>query len=221
MTPLFLSTSNKLLSDWENAFPGARLLKGLPKSIDAFENEIVLVDISSLSIDEKRNWLNVVLSSSKKVIVLNSMPNEVEALSVIKLGARGYGHAHSGSLRLREMVVVVEHGGVWVGNKVLKRILAGIDSNQPQGEKSKQDPSFPNPISGLSARESMVAKGVAMGATNAEISEKLNITERTVKAHISSIFDKIGVRNRVELALKINDLPSLSSSTSSSSSESA
>jgi len=48
---------------------------------------------------------------------------------------------------------------------------------------------------------------VAHGASNREIAVALEITERTVKAHLSAIFDKLGVRDRVQLALRMNNIP--------------
>ena len=59
----------------------------------------------------------------------------------------------------------------------------------------------------LTGREQMVAEQVALGASNREIAEKLEITERTVKAHLSAIFAKLGARDRVQLALKMNNIP--------------
>ena len=53
----------------------------------------------------------------------------------------------------------------------------------------------------------MVAEQVAHGASNREIAEALEITERTVKAHLSAIFEKLGVRDRVQLALAMNNIP--------------
>lgn len=59
----------------------------------------------------------------------------------------------------------------------------------------------------LTSRELMVAEQVAHGASNREIAEALDITERTVKAHLSAIFEKLGVRDRVQLALAMNNIP--------------
>ena len=56
----------------------------------------------------------------------------------------------------------------------------------------------------------MVAGQVAHGASNREIAEALDITERTVKAHLSAIFEKLGVRDRVQLALAMNNIPTYS-----------
>lgn len=56
----------------------------------------------------------------------------------------------------------------------------------------------------LSERELQAAKLVAGGASNKEIADQLAITERTVKAHLSAIFEKLGVRDRLQLSLRIN-----------------
>ena len=56
----------------------------------------------------------------------------------------------------------------------------------------------------LTSREVMVAKLVGRGESNREIAAELEITERTVKAHLSAIFTKLGVRDRVQLALTVN-----------------
>ena len=53
----------------------------------------------------------------------------------------------------------------------------------------------------------MVAEQVAHGAANREIAQSLDITERTVKAHLSAIFAKLAVRDRVQLALAMNNIP--------------
>ena len=58
----------------------------------------------------------------------------------------------------------------------------------------------------LSDREAQVAKFVAQGANNREIAQALQISERTVKAHLSAIFEKLGVRDRLQLSLRVNGL---------------
>jgi DNA-binding NarL/FixJ family response regulator len=58
----------------------------------------------------------------------------------------------------------------------------------------------------LTAKELEVAKQVAVGATNREIAEELHMSERTVKAHLSAVFDKMAVRDRVQLALTMNNV---------------
>ncbi len=56
----------------------------------------------------------------------------------------------------------------------------------------------------MSEREREVAFAVAEGLTNKSVAQRLDITERTVKAHLSAVFDKFGVRDRMQLALQIS-----------------
>jgi len=57
----------------------------------------------------------------------------------------------------------------------------------------------------LTPRERDVAIEVAHGATNKEVAQRLNITERTVKAHLGAVFEKLGVRDRLQLVLEFKD----------------
>jgi DNA-binding NarL/FixJ family response regulator len=61
-------------------------------------------------------------------------------------------------------------------------------------------------LNSLTSRETMVAERVAHGASNREIAEVLKISERTVKAHLTTSFEKLGVRDRVQLALRMNNI---------------
>ena len=61
-------------------------------------------------------------------------------------------------------------------------------------------------LNGLSEREGQVAKLVAGGASNKEIADRLSIAERTVKAHLTAIFEKTGARDRLQLSLKVNGM---------------
>jgi len=56
----------------------------------------------------------------------------------------------------------------------------------------------------LSQRERQVAEAVARGSTNKEIARVMAITERTVKAHLTASFEKLGVRDRMQLSLLVN-----------------
>jgi len=64
-------------------------------------------------------------------------------------------------------------------------------------------------LAALSAREHQVAQAVARGGTNKEIARAMGITERTVKAHLSAIFEKLGVRDRLQLSLIVNGVETM------------
>jgi len=130
------------------------------------------------------------------LIVLSTTPDGEEALSALDRGARGYCHAMSVPMLLRDVELVVRHGGLWVGPELMTRVIgAAVRTLAAPGDAC---------ASGLSAREMEVARKVAAGLSNKEIAASLGITERTVKAHLGAIFEKLGVRDRLQLMLRLS-----------------
>ena len=85
---------------------------------------------------------------------------------------------------------------------LLQRLVSAairIDSGPPIA--------IPQGFESLTEREHQVALEVGRGANNREIATTLAVSERTVKAHLTSIFDKLSLRDRVQLALLVNRLP--------------
>ena len=127
-------------------------------------------------------------------------PRREERFLALNCGAMGYCHLLAVPEQLTEIATVVEHGGLWVGPDLMQRVLrlaVRVTPAQPEVEYSLNE---------LTSRELMVAREVGRGASNREIAESLDITERTVKAHLSAIFEKLDVRDRVQLALAVNNI---------------
>jgi len=143
------------------------------------------------------------------VIVLSNYPDNEEALAMFSAGVRGYCNAHATSANLRQVANAVQAGGLWIGESLMKRLLAStqaamsripvaasvIDENAGASEDR---------LSVLTKRELEVARTVAGGSSNKEIARQLGITERTVKAHVGAVFQKLKVRDRLHLALIVN-----------------
>jgi two-component system, NarL family, nitrate/nitrite response regulator NarL len=194
---LFLSPASMSVSRWREAFPDAR-----------FHNEsaslpaLAAGDILWLAA-ELPNWRGVLMkvlrtSPAAAVVVMSQQPDQDEALAALELGARGYCHALSARALFGEVAEVVRHGGLWVGTELMQRMVAALQGRLqvPEAEGSLS-------LDGLSEREAEVARLVAAGRSNKEVARELEITERTVKAHLSSIFDKFGVRDRLQLVLRV------------------
>jgi len=140
------------------------------------------------------------------VIAMVGTPNESEAFALLKSGVQGYCHIEAVAKQLLEIALVVEHGGLWMPSPLMRRFVA----------LSTRVVSAPLPeqvtdLAGLTSRELMVAQRVARGASNREIAEALKISERTVKSHLTAIFEKLKVRDRVQLALTMNNIPTANS----------
>ena len=143
------------------------------------------------------------LRTGHLVVVLADEPDESVVSEALAAGASGCCNTYAAPQVLRQVALVVENGGLWVGQSLLQK-LVGTTSRligQRMSGQNGQDC-----LSQLSEREAQVAKLVAGGASNKEIAGQLSITERTVKAHLSAVFEKLGLRDRLQLSLKINGL---------------
>ncbi len=148
-----------------------------------------------------------------RVVLLSSVPEPTEGLRALDDGARGYTHAYGVPALLQEVALVIEHGGLWVGPDLLRRLVgstnAALVAQQAVSVSKAQAPvaAAPNAWTLLSAREAQVARAVSAGRSNKEVADKMFISERTVKAHLGAIFEKLGVRDRLQLVLRLAASP--------------
>lgn len=195
---------------WESAFPKGRqldessLLSWL-KSHDAAHSLIWLCT--------NPRWQTQVEAIRKaqpaaRWVVLSNTPQPQEGLVALESGARGYTHAHAVPALLQEVALVIEHGGLWVGPDLLQRLVKATATAlsqrvAPEAQAAKVIDQA-STLSALSAREAEVARAVAGGHSNKEVADMLHISERTVKAHLGSSFEKLGVRDRLQLTLLLS-----------------
>jgi len=154
-----------------------------------------------------------------RVVLLSGVPEPTEGLRALNDGARGYTHAYGVPALLQEVALVIEHGGLWVGPDLLQRLVGSTNAAlaAQQAVSKAQSPAVatagagPNAWALLSAREVQVARAVSAGRSNKEVADKMFISERTVKAHLGAIFEKLGVRDRLQLVLRLAASPELAS----------
>jgi DNA-binding NarL/FixJ family response regulator len=145
----------------------------------------------------------VALCPGRFLVVLADEPNEAVITEALALGASGCCNTHAAPEVLRQVALVVENGGLWIGQLLLQQLVGSASRllGQRASEQKSEDWA-----SRLSEREIQVARLVAGGASNKEIAEQLFITERTVKAHLTAVFEKLALRDRLQLSLRINGL---------------
>lgn len=137
-----------------------------------------------------------------KIFLLTDRPEDREGLAFLKRGVVGYGNSYMGKKRLLEAVKTIVSGAVWINQQLMQRLIQETLPAQANDETTRQVPI--TALVALSKREHQVAQLVARGLTNPAIAEQLEVTPRTVKAHLSTIYNKTGTRNRLNLALLIN-----------------
>jgi len=139
----------------------------------------------------------------KPLILLCDEPEESLTMDALSAGVAGCCNTNAAPEVLKQVALVVSNGGLWVGRSLLQRLVGS--TSRVLGEKVARPPRDDwSPL--LSERETQVARLVAGGASNKEIAEQLAITERTVKAHLTAIFEKLSLRDRLQLSLRINGL---------------
>lgn len=135
-----------------------------------------------------------------RFFLLSDQPSEEEGLAFLKAGIAGYGNTYMAKDRLLEASRIITAGGVWLGQKVIQRLIMDVAARSP----AQAAPEDKKALAGLTKMERKIAGMVARGLTNLEIASQLHITERTVKAHLTSVYQKTKTGNRLSLALLVN-----------------
>jgi len=140
------------------------------------------------------------LSPATRVILLTGHPNDREGIAALKAGVRGYCHREIAPSLVKKVLDVVLKGEVWVGRMLVPRLMEELALlTEREQAASHGDPD--GRLEGLTHRAREIARLIGRGASNKEIAKQLSISDRTVKAHITMIFHKLGFSDRLRLAL--------------------
>lgn len=204
-TLVLASADTGLVAHWQKAFGQTTALvvthfldlQGLPPSPAC----IVWLDLTLPGLPMPGHWAALFTALRAKFVATSSNPKDSEAIQSLDAGCTGYCHAFSDAPTLRQVNQVVESGQVWVGASLMRRLVQSAAQAAPAAPKS--DNAWGH---GLTQREREVAVLAANGATNIEIARNCSISERTVKAHLSSVFYKLNLTDRLQLALRVHGI---------------
>lgn len=160
--------------------------------LDVISPDVLLLDINMPNM----NGLDVLVELKKKKkdmkILILTVHNEVEYLiKAMDSGADGYVLKDSGSAELKEAIFKVNSGEKFIESSLIPAMNSRLINRNIDKDK----------IDSLTKREIEILKQIAGGRFNKEIADSLNITERTVKNHISNLFKKIDVNDRTQAAV--------------------
>jgi two-component system, NarL family, nitrate/nitrite response regulator NarL len=164
------------------------------KMLAKFKPDILLLDLrmpekDGLGVLEEVNFDSL----PTRVIVLTAAEDDRDVVRAMRLGARGVVLKQSASDLLVKSIRKVFDGEIWLDNRMTAEVIDAFKKSAEAGQRREK------PL--LSDREKEIVQLVAQGFRNREIGEKLFISEQTVKNHLHNIFDKLGVSDRLELAL--------------------
>ena len=141
-----------------------------------------------------------------RIIILEDNENmPIDQLALFKTGVHGFlSHTITSTLLLKAAHAVC-NGEIWVPRQLITSLIGELARDSSAGTHTL---SFAgnNSIEHLTPRERQVAEMVHGGGNNKAIARKLDISERTVKAHLSAIFRKLDIENRLHLALFFSEL---------------
>jgi two-component system nitrate/nitrite response regulator NarL len=131
-----------------------------------------------------------------RTLVLTADAADSDVVEALQLGARGVVMKHSPPDMLFKSIRSVMAGEYWVGRERVADLIEMMRRRQVASEVEQRGPTF-----GLTPRELQMVSAVVAGCSNGDIAAKFAISSKTVKHHLTNIFDKLGVSNRLELAL--------------------
>jgi len=207
---LIASPVLELTRRWETGFNETFLIRragdfpSLKQAIGTQKPEVLLLDFDLPDLGEVAGIAALQkLSPTTRILVATQAFNADEELSLLRIGAMACFRKDIDPALLSRIVTVVREGGLWITRSLIPGLIEEIRARH--GDKVKENPVRENhPLQLLTPREQEVATLVGSGASNKQIARALNISDRTVKAHLTTTFQKLGITDRLHLALYVS-----------------
>ena len=178
--------------------------------VEALRPDVVLMDVRMPEMDGVAATRALsVRHPEVKVIILTTFEDDETVFEGLKAGARGYLLKDISSEEMAQAVRKVAAGEALIQSRLTRKVLAEFSrlaiatDRQATPKTAAVAEALPVP---LPERELQVLQPLAHGLSNREIADSLVITEETVKNHVSSLIDKLGVRDRTQAVLKAQEL---------------
>jgi two-component system, NarL family, nitrate/nitrite response regulator NarL len=170
------------------------------------EPDILLLDLKMPGLDGLATLQRLQIAKNKtRVIVLTASDDKNEFVQAMKLGTSGIVLKQTATELLIKSIRKVHAGEIWLDSHTTAAVIRQFVANDEAPPAMHALPAAPatreRERSPLSQREREIVALVAQGFKNKEMAEKMFISEQTVKNHLHNIFDKLGVSDRLELAL--------------------
>lgn len=204
---LLASTNNKVINRWNGALDEATdkiIVDHVDKLSDCIKQYSDPVAVIHYSLEGLGgvNGIKLLYETVpvRKMLVLEDIPSELHGVELLKSGILGYGNTYLDPSVLREAIKVIQIGEIWVS----KRFVQWLANNCNPVEHYPAQNGKEIQLNSLTASEVKILTQLLDGDSNKVIAKKLNISERTVKAHLTSIFRKTGVKDRLHLVLSVS-----------------
>ncbi|MEM9534461.1 MAG: response regulator transcription factor, partial [Cyanobacteria bacterium P01_E01_bin.45] len=167
------------------------------EQVSALQPDVVLMDVRMPVMDGREATRILTQKFPKvKVLVLSTFDDDRYISDSMRAGAKGYLLKDMPSEELVQAIRLVHRGYTQMGPGLMNKLIHSL-----QAEKVASLERVPQEFSQLSPREKEVLNLIGQGSTNREIAQELYISEGTVKSHVTSLFNRLSLRNRSQLAI--------------------
>lgn len=167
-----------------------------------------VVVIDSANVDTDADLITIISSSSARFLIIGKSWSEDKQINALIHGVAGYcGESEPPKLLLKAVTSILK-GDIWIQRHLVPRVIGALVKMKPTPSEeidSTKSIESSTLLATLSTRENDVARMIRSGESNKIIATSLAISERTVKAHLTSIFKKLGVSDRLHLALFVKE----------------
>ncbi|MCD6258848.1 MAG: response regulator transcription factor [Helicobacteraceae bacterium] len=197
MNIIFFSSSMEIMDEWKKRHQLEELKicfdsESLKTELELFPESLIIADYDSVASEINNLILSDILP--KNLLVLEKSPEVVTGKMLISHGVKAYGNSRMHPNNFAQMIETVQKNKIWTYPELTSALAKNKD-------KALSDASMKLLNNRLTHKEIEVVKLILKGMTNDAIANALDITTRTVKAHISSIFTKLHVNDRLSLVL--------------------
>jgi DNA-binding NarL/FixJ family response regulator len=177
--------------------------RGVLAAVDLHRPDVVLMDIRMPQLDGiAATQLLRTQPSPPAVIVLTTFDADEYVLRALRAGAAGFLLKDTPPPEIVRAIERVHAGDAMLSPAVTRRLIALVAGEDEEAKRAEQ---ARDRLATLTPRERDVALAVAAGRANADIAGELHMSVATVKAHVSRLFAKLEVENRIQIALLVQD----------------
>jgi two-component system, NarL family, nitrate/nitrite response regulator NarL len=205
---LICSNNPQLIAQCTHALIGLHSVSRMLNPAGDWLADMAILDARKL--DDDASIVSAIAHKRVRFIVLGESWGDEKQINVLLHGAAGYCETADVSDLLERAVASVLNGDIWIRRGLVPKVIGELTKRHCDvsaiSTSSVDIDALRKQIETLSAREVEVADMIRQGENNKRIACALNISERTVKAHLSSIFRKLEVDDRLRLAIRLKEI---------------
>lgn len=205
---LIYSNNPQLIAEWTHVLIADHSVSRLLNVHNQYQADVVIFDARKL--DDDAGLMAVFDNKNTRFLVMGSDWPEQKQIDVLVRGAAGYCEEAEAAKLLKRAVDCILQGDIWIRRALVPKVIGVLTGSLNTTHNNHMTVTDIDKLiakaASMSAREMEVANMIRQGQNNKNIAQAMNISERTVKAHLSSIFRKFEVEDRLGLAICLKEI---------------